>query len=433
MNLLVIDSGGRGHALAWKIFQSPRCENLFVLPGNGGTAKFAKNVPIKNTDIVGIVNFAKAHKIDLAVCSQDGPLALGVVDALQKIGVKCWGPTRAAAEIEWSKKFGKEVMRLAGVPTAIHKGFTNPSLAIDCARNEIEHGKKGVYIKGNGLAEGKATRGCRTIEQAEKAIHEFMVEKIYGDAGAEIIIEPWLEGVEVSIHTFCDANGNYKSCPAIRDHKPVFDGDRGLPTGGMGTYSPVPEFTPEMMRQVDEKFIGPVLRELKRRGITFIGCIYFGLMISKSGDIAVLEINARPGDSETQSLMPKLKTDLIDIMEACIDGTLDQLEIEWDDDYVVCVNLASGGYPGHYERGVPIYGIEPAERFPGVKVFHAGTILEDGILKTNGGRVLNVTAKRPTLREAIDVAYKAIIDEIHFKRMHYRTDIGQKSLKSANS
>jgi phosphoribosylamine--glycine ligase len=426
MKVLVIDSGGRGHALAWKLVQSPRVAKMFVAPGNGGTKKLGENVPIKVTEVEKLVQFAEKEKIDFVVASQDDSLAAGVVDSFQARGFKVFGPTRRAAEIESSKAFAKKAMTAARVPTASYRIIPYYRDALGYVRNCTLP----VVVKASGLALGKGVRICKTVQEAETAVDDIMTKRIFGEAGNAVVVEDFLEGPEVSIHAFCDGNG-FALFPSAQDHKPAFDGDQGPNTGGMGTISPVPWVSDQTMCDIGETIVMPILKELSKMERPFVGCLYPGLKITPEGPM-VLEFNARPGDPEIQSYMRRLKTDLLGIMEACVDGKLEGYEIEWDNNNsAVTIVLASGGYPGDYKKGIPISGIEDAEKIPGVVVFHAGTVVaDDGILKTSGGRVLGVTAICRTLEDALQTAYAAS-ELIKFEGKQYRSDIGATSLALA--
>ncbi len=429
MKILVIGSGGREHALAWKLKQSPRVGRLYVAPGNGGTEAIATNVPIKVTDVAGLLRFAEQEGIDFTVAPQDDALAAGVVDAFQASKVRklrIFGPTKLAAEIESSKAFAKEAMRDADILTAPFQIFEKYERALAYVRGH----SLPVVVKASGLALGKGAYVCKTLLEAETALENMMVKLIHGDAGKVVVIEEFLAGPEVSIHAFCDGK-NFSLFPSAQDHKPAFDNDQGPNTGGMGTIAPVPWFSQELMRTAGEDIVGGMLRELSFLGRPFVGCLYPGLKVTPSG-LAVLEYNARPGDPETQSYMRLLKTDLLDIMEACVDGKLAECKVEWHPGFAVCIVLASGGYPGSYAKGKPITGIEDAEGNPLIKVFHAGTAVLDGQLVTAGGRVLGVTATGATLWVALQTAYNAV-KRISFEGMQHRTDIGEKSLGLAVS
>jgi phosphoribosylamine---glycine ligase len=419
--VLLIGSGGREHALAWKLAQSPKVGKLYVAPGNGGTLACAENVPITVTDFSALIKFALENKIDLVVVAPDDPLALGLVDELEKAGLKAFGPKKTAAQIEASKAFSKNFMKKYNIPTAKFGVFKDFNLASQYLK---EVGAP-IVIKASGLALGKGVFVCQTMAEAESALREIMENKIFGQAGDEVVIEEYLEGQEISIHVFSDGE-SYKIFPTAQDHKPVFDKDLGPNTGGMGTIAPLPWFKLEMMAEIENKIVRPTLAGMKNEGRTFKGLLYPGLKMTTLGP-KVLEFNARFGDPETQSYMRLLKTDLFDILEACANGTLAKCEVEWNQSFAACIVMASGGYPGKYEKGLAITGIDKAESMSGVKVFHAGTSLKDGKLVTSGGRVLGVTATGDTLKQAQGLAYEAV-GQIKFKGMQYRKDIGAKAL-----
>ena len=418
--VLIIGNGGREHAFAWKLVQSPRIEKLYVASGNGGTRNVAENIAIEATDVKGLVRFAEKNSIDLTIVGSDDPLALGVVDVFRSRDLRIFGPTRAAAKIEWSKAFAKRLMHDKGIPTASFRIFREYNRALDYIR------KQGVpiVVKASGLALGKGAYPCKTLTEAEEALAEIMLKRVHKEAGNEVIIEEFLEGQEISIHAFCDGKTSIL-LPTAQDHKPIGDDDKGKNTGGMGTIAPVPWVTAEMLRNIEQQIVNPTLDVLAEQGIPFTGCLYPGLKMTPAGP-KVLEFNARFGDPETQSYMRLLKTDLLDILEACVDGKLAELTIEWHSGFAVCVVLASGGYPGKYRKKIPIFGITEAEKVPGVIVFHAGTMYSDQ-LRTSSGRVLGVTAIGETLQEALNRAYEAI-RYIRLKSMQYRKDIGAKAI-----
>jgi len=437
--ILIVGSGGREHALAWKLAQLPRVGKIYVAPGNGGTSQIAENVPIPATDIEKLVAFALTNKIDFTVIGPDDPLAGGIVDRFKEAGLKVFGPTKAAAQLEASKAFAKAFMAEQGIPTARFQTFSDYQLALAYVRSQPIP----LVVKASGLALGKGVTVCRTLEEAEASLKAIMVERVFGEAGNEVVIEEFLEGQEVSIHAFSDGE-HFKLLPTAQDHKPIFDGDQGPNTGGMGTIAPVPWVTEEMIEEVSQKIVAPVLKGMKERGEPFSGLLYPGIVtlaslklersgpkLSSEGGVKVLEFNVRFGDPETQSYMRLLKTDLLDILEACTDGTLDKQSVECNAGFAVCIVLASGGYPGKYEKGKEITGIEEAEKIPDVVVFHAGTAIKDGQLVTAGGRVLGVTATGETLKMALDRAYQAV-RLIRFDGMQYRKDIGAKALHKNN-
>lgn len=424
VNVLIIGSGGREHALAWKLAQSPRIGNLYVAPGNGGTCQVAKNIPIDTNDIDGLIKFARKSKIGLTVVGPDDPLALGVVDAFRSQKLRIFGPTRAAAEIESSKAFAKNLMSEANIPTATFKVFSEYDKALSYVRR---HGAP-IVVKASGLALGKGVYVCKTLAQAEAALVEIMLDNVHKEAGSEVIVEEFLDGQEVSIHAFCDGK-TFVLLPSAQDHKQIHDNDEGKNTGGMGTIAPVSWVSTDTLKVVGEQVVRPTLEALIKCERPFSGLLYPGLKMTSTG-LKVLEFNARFGDPETQSYMRILKTDLLDILEACVDGTLAKLSVEWRPGFAVCVVIASGGYPDKYKKDVPLRGVAEAERVSNVVVFHAGTILENNELKTSGGRVLGVSATGDTLQDALKSAYEAV-QLIEFEGMQYRRDIGAKAISTA--
>jgi phosphoribosylamine---glycine ligase len=419
--LLIIGSGSREHSLAWKLSQSPRIEKIFIAPGNPGTAKFGENVNIPATDIFGLAEFAEKNQIDLTVVGPEDPLALGVVDVFQSKGLKIWGPSKAAAQIEASKVFSKKLMQEAGVPTAEFKNFTDYNPAWEYVKS------KGVpiVIKASGLALGKGVIIAQTLEEAEDTLRKIMIEKIFGDSGSEVVIEEFLEGIEFSAHAFSDGK-TFKMFPCSQDHKRIFEGNKGPNTGGIGTITPLPWVTEENMKEISETVVAPILKTLQSKGTPFVGLLYPGLMMTKTGP-KVIEFNCRFGGPECESYMRILKSDLLDILEATMEGRLEEINIEWHNNFACCVILCSQGYPDKYEKGKEITGIEQAEKMEDVLVFHAGTVIRERMTVTNGGRVLGVTATGETLQEALDKAYAAV-KFINFEGMHYRKDIGSGSL-----
>lgn len=419
MKVLIVGGGGREHAIAWKISQSPKVSRLYCAPGNGGIASLAQCVPIKAMDIEGIVEFAKSEGIDLVVVAPDDPLAAGMVDALESAGIRAFGPNKAAAEIESSKVFSKSLMKKYGIPTAAYEVFENDSDALDYLRTCSYP----TVIKADGLALGKGVIIANDFEEAQDAVRSIMSDKIFGNAGNRVVIEEFLTGTEVSILTFTDGE---TLVPMIssQDHKRALDDDMGPNTGGMGTFSPSRIYTDEVDEWCMKNIFMPTIDAMRKEGRRFKGVLYFGLILTADGP-KVLEYNARFGDPETQVVLPHLKTDIIDIFEAIIDERLADVNIEWDNRSAVCVILASGGYPGKYRTGLEITGIEEAEKDPSVTVFHAGTKLEAGKYYTAGGRVLGVTAVADTIDDARAKAYAAV-GKINFEGMHYRKDIGIK-------
>ncbi len=421
IDVLLIGSGGREHALAWKIAQSPKLGKLYIAPGNGGTRQFGENVNILATDVEKLGQFAQEHSIDLTIVGPDDPLALGIVDVFKSRGLKIVGPSKRAAQVEASKAFAKQLMQEAGVPTAEFSIFADYRAALKYVR---EHATP-IVIKASGLALGKGVYVCSTIGEAEEVLKRVMVDRVHGEAGNQVVIEEFLDGPEVSIHALSDGK-NFKMLVPSQDHKRLRDSDEGPNTGGMGTVAPLPWLTTEMLRLIEDTVVRPTLEALAYRDTPFVGLLYPGLKITSKGP-KVLEFNARWGDPEAQVYMRLLKNDILPIFESCADGTLFAHKLEWYPGYAVNVVLASAGYPNQYERGHVIEKIEEAEQIPGVIVFQAGTSYADGIVKTNGGRVLGVSAVGETLREAQKRAYKAA-DIIQYPGKFYRLDIGTKSL-----
>jgi phosphoribosylamine--glycine ligase len=417
MNVLVIGSGGREHALAWKLAQSPRVSKVFCAPGNPGVAQIGENVALPISDHAALIDFAKRKQIGLTVIGPDDALAAGIVDAFQAAGLRAFGPKAAAARLESSKAFAKDFMRRHGIPTADYREFTDS----DEAREYCLTAKYPLVVKADGLALGKGVVIAHTPEEAELAIARSMDDAIFGEAGKRIVIEEFLVGVECSIHALIDG-ANYVLFPDCRDHKQAFDGGTGPNTGGMGTISPCGDIDDALEARIRTEILERFVAGAQADGLDFHGMLFPGLMLTAEGP-KVLEFNCRWGDPETQSLVRRLRSDLVDLLEACIDGTLAAQAIEWDPRAAVCVILASGGYPGDYEKGIPITGIGQAESHPKVVVFHAGTTEKSGQLVTNGGRVLGVTALGTTLADARQAAYAAA-DEIHFANLHRRNDIG---------
>lgn len=419
-DILLVGSGGREHALAWKLAQSPRIGKLYIAPGNGGTRLLGENVPIDTMDFEGLAKFAKDKSIALSVIGPDNPLAGGIVDLFKQRGLRVWGPLKAAAHIEGSKAFAKRLMREAGVPTAEFEIFSNYQDALEYVR---ERGTP-IVIKANGLSFGKGVYVCMTLEEAENALEEIMIKRVFKEAGNEVVVEEYLDGQEISIHALADGK-SFLLFPPAQDHKQIGENDTGKNTGGMGTITPVPFVTPETLKDIEFRVVRPTLRALAEHGATFTGILYPGLKMTSKGP-KVLEFNARFGDPETQVYMRLLKSDLLDILEASADGELAGTNIEWHSGFAVNVVLASGGYPDEYKKGFPITGIEEAEKVQGIVVFHAGTVY-DTELKTAGGRVLGVSAVGGTLKEALSRAYEAV-ELIHFKDKYFRRDIGAKAL-----
>ncbi len=427
MKIAVIGGGGREHALVRKLQESPLCGEVVVLPGNGGTALDAGNVDIKATDLAGVVQYCKENAVEYVVVAPDDPLAMGMVDALAAAGIPAFGPSAAAARIEASKVFAKNLMRKYGIPTAGYRVFSDAQEALSYLRMESDYP---VVVKADGLALGKGVSICLGQAEAEAAIHGIMEEKIFGASGTQVVIEEFLTGPEVSVLAFCDGE-RVVPMTSSTDHKRAMDGDLGPNTGGMGCIAPSPYYTKEMAARCMEEIFLPTVRAMRQEGAPFKGCLYFGLMMTAMGP-KVIEYNCRFGDPETQVVLPLLEGDLVEIMQACTNGALDKSMVRVKDGAAACVVMASGGYPGSYEKGKVITGIEEAEALPGVQVYHAGTRLLDGRLLTSGGRVLGVQAGAGTLAEALAIAYEAV-EKIHFDGAYYRSDIGKKALQMTRS
>ena len=421
MNLLVIGGGGREHAIIKKLRENPGVETIWCLPGNGGIAADATCVPIGAKEIDAICTFAEAHPVDFAVVAQDDPLALGCVDRLHALGIPCFGPDAKAARIEASKVFAKGLMKKYGIPTANYRVFDSP----DAALAYLADAACPIVLKADGLALGKGVLIAQNTEEACGAVAELMEEKRFGDAGSRIVIEEFLTGPEVSVLAFTDGK---TICPMVSsmDHKRAGEGDTGLNTGGMGTVAPNPYYTPAIAEQCMREIFLPTVRAMAAEGCPFKGCLYFGLMLTPKGP-RVIEYNCRFGDPETQVVLPLLKSDLLTVMQAVEEERLDEIDVEWHDGAAACVILASGGYPTAYEKGKEI---EISADLPeNVTVYHAGDKLRDGKLVTSGGRVLGITARAETLPEALSGAYAAV-ERIHFDKMMYRRDIGQRALRA---
>ena len=416
MKVLVIGSGGREHAVCMALDKSPKVDKLWCAPGNGGIAEIAECVDIKATDIEGVVAFAKANNPDLVVVTPDDPLALGMVDALEEAGFRAFGPHKNAAVIEGSKSFAKELMKTYMIPTAEYAVFDRSEEAIDYIR------KMGapIVVKADGLALGKGVTVAMTEEEAIEAVRDAIDGGRFGGAGARVVIEEFLTGPEVSVLAFVDGK-NLSTMPSAQDHKRAYDEDRGPNTGGMGAFSPSRFYTDDIAAECMETIFKPTVAAMAQEGRPFCGVLYFGLMLTPRGP-KVIEYNARFGDPETQAVLSRLDSDLFDIMNAVIDGKLDEMDIQWADNAACCVVMASGGYPMAYEKGKEITGLEDVTESV---VFHAGTACKDGKIVTNGGRVLGVTATAPTLDEAIAKSY-ADVEKIHFDQAHFRHDIGIK-------
>ena len=425
MKVLVVGGGGREHALCWKLSQSPRVQRLYCAPGNGGISEVAELVPIGAEDLEGILKFVKEEAIDLTVVGPEAPLVRGLTDLLEGEGFRVFGPNKAASEIEGSKAFAKEFMRRHGIPTAPFVIFEDP----EEAKSWIERSDKPLVVKASGLAAGKGTIVCDSAEEAIQAVDYIMVQRAFGEAGSKIVVEERLEGQELSYIAFCDGE-DILPMSTSQDHKRLLDGDKGPNTGGMGAYSPVPFVSAELEKRIIREIMLPAVRGLKQEGRPYKGVLYAGLMIDRDGNPWVLEFNCRFGDPETQPLLVRMQGDILEVMLACIEGRLAELQIGWDPSPAVCVVMASRGYPGPYEKGKEIRGLETLEGMPDVWVFHAGTVKRDNRYLTSGGRVLGVTAKGRDLREAIRKAYEAV-SRIHWEGAHYRKDIGHKGLNEA--
>ena len=422
MKILVIGSGGREHALAWKLAQSPRVTEVFCAPGNAGTSQIATNVPIPISDHDGLVQFARAEGIGLTVVGPDDALAAGIVDHFNQAVLNIFGPTQSAARLESSKVFAKEFMQRHGIPTAASGHFSDSA----AAHRFCQESRYPLVIKADGLALGKGVIIAQTPWEAAQAINDIMEKRQFGAAGDQVVIEEFLTGQECSVHALVDGE-HYLLFPAAQDHKQIFDGDQGPNTGGMGTFSPPQKLvTPEIVERIHREVMEPFMAGLKKDGLLFRGLLFPGVMVTAEGP-KLLEFNCRFGDPETQALLPRLKSDLVDLLEATVEGTLHTVQPEWDTRAAVCVILASGGYPGAYAKGKPITGIEEAGALSSVTVFHAGTQRVEGELVTAGGRVLGVTALGDDLRAAQARAYEAVA-KIHFEGATFRRDIGAKGL-----
>jgi len=429
MKLLVIGSGGREHALVWKLAQSPHVTRMWCAPGNAGIGQerlqhenaIVECIPIGAEDLEKLLEFARMEKPDLVVVGPDNPLALGIVDVFQLSGFRIWGPTQKAAQFESSKVFSQQFMERHGIPTARAGTFTDPTAARSFASSL---GGRCV-VKADGLALGKGVLICANLEEAHRAVDEILVGGMFGTAGTRVVIQEYLEGMEISLHALCDGR-TAKLFPISQDHKRAFDGDQGPNTGGMGTYSPAPFLTEGQLAQVGHSILDPWLRGCSAEGIDFRGILYPGVMLTKDGP-RVLEFNARFGDPETQVYLTRLENDLVELLVASVEGTLAKHSLKWSEHASVCVVVASGGYPGAYSKGKVIRGLEAAGALPGTKVFHAGTALSGQDVVTNGGRVLGVTAWGAGLAAAREAAYRAV-ERIEFDGAQYRRDIAVKAL-----
>ena len=418
MKVLVIGGGGREHAICWKLSKSPKVDELYCAPGNAGIAEVAKCVDIGVMDFEKMADFAKKEAFDLVVVGPDDPLAGGIVDVLEEKGLRVFGPRKNAAILEGSKAFSKDLMKKYGIPTAAYETFDTPEAAL----NYLETAPIPIVLKADGLALGKGVLICNTREEAKEGVKTLMLDKQFGHAGDRIVVEQFMTGREVSVLSFVDGK-TIKIMTSAQDHKRAKDGDQGLNTGGMGTFSPSPFYTPEVDEFCKKHIYQATVDAMKAEGREFKGIIFFGLMLTADGP-KVLEYNARFGDPETQVVLPRMKNDIVDVFEACVDGTLDQIDLQFEDNAAVCVVLASAGYPEHYEKGKKITGLENFKDKDGYYVFHAGSKFDaEGNILTNGGRVLGVTATGKDLKEARANAYKAT-EWVNFENKYMRHDIG---------
>ena len=418
MKILIVGSGGREHAIAWKIAQSPKAEKIYCAPGNGGIEEYAECVPIGAMEFERLAAFAKEKEIDLTVVGMDDPLVGGIVDVFEKEGLRVFGPRKNAAILEGSKAFSKDLMKKYGIPTAAYENFDDP----DKALAYLETADFPIVLKADGLALGKGVLICNTLEEAREGVRTIMLDKQFGTAGNRMVIEEFMTGREVSVLSFVDGK-TIKCMTSAQDHKRALDGDQGLNTGGMGTFSPSPFYTPEIDAFCQEHIYQATVDAMAAEGRPFKGVIFFGLMLTPKGP-KVLEYNARFGDPEAQVVLPRMKNDIVEVFEACIDGTLDQIDLQFEDNAAVCVVLASRGYPVKYEKGFEIRGLENFKGKDGYYVFHAGSRFSDGKIVTNGGRVLGVTALGKDLKEARANAYEAV-KWIDFDNKYCRSDIGK--------
>lgn len=424
MNILVVGGGGREHAIIRKLFESKRVDKLFCTPGNGGIACYAECFDIKATDIDGVVALAKKVSADMVVVAPDDPLVLGMVDALNKEGFRTFGPNKAAAIIEGSKVFSKDLMKKYNIPTAGYEVFDKAADAIAYIKSQNTYP---TVVKADGLALGKGVVIAENEEQAVDAVNSIMEDKIFGESGSHLVVEEFLTGPEISVLSFTDGKTVVPMISSM-DHKRALDNDEGLNTGGMGTVAPNPYYTDAIAKECMETIFLPTINAMKAEGRTFKGCLYFGLMATPNG-VKVIEYNCRFGDPETQVVLPLLDTDLLDIFDAVYDETLSSLEIKWKNESCACVIMASGGYPKKYENGKEIHGLDAKGQLDSAYVYHAGTKLSDGKFLTAGGRVLGVTSTGADLKTALANAYKAV-GKISFEKAHYRKDIGQRALKA---
>lgn len=418
MKVLIVGSGGREHAIAHSVAKSDKVDKIYCTPGNAGIAEYAECAPIGAMEFEKIVAFAKEKEVDLVIVGMDDPLVGGLVDELEAAGIRAFGPKKNAAILEGSKAFSKDLMKKYNIPTAAYENFTDPDAAI----SYLEGAKFPIVLKADGLALGKGVLICNTLEEAKEGVKTIMLDKKFGSAGNEMVIEEFMTGREVSVLSFVDGN-TIKTMTSAQDHKRAEDGDTGLNTGGMGTFSPSPFYTKEVEEFCDKYIYQATVDAMKAEGRPFKGVIFFGLMLTEDGP-KVLEYNARFGDPEAQVVLPRMKNDIIEVVEACIDGTLDQVDLQFEDNAAVCVVLASEGYPVKYDKGLPIEGLDEFKKHEGYYCFHAGTKFDDGKIVTNGGRVLGITAKGNNLKEARANAYAAT-EWVQFANKYMRHDIGK--------
>ncbi len=424
MKILVVGGGGREHAIIMKLAESKRAPKLYCTPGNGGISRYAECFDVSATDIDGVVQLAKKLTVDMVVVAPDDPLVLGMVDALNAEDIMTFGPNKAAAIIEGSKVFSKDLMKKYGIPTAAYEVFTEADKAVAYIKEQNSYP---TVVKADGLALGKGVIIAQNEAEAVDAVHSIMEDKIFGESGSKLVVEEFLTGPEISVLSFTDGNVVVPMISSM-DHKRALDGDHGLNTGGMGTVAPNPYYTETVAKECMEKIFVPTIKAMKDEGRTFKGCLYFGLMATPNG-VKVIEYNCRFGDPETQVVLPLLNTDLVDIFEAVFRGTLEDIDIKWKSECCSCVVMASGGYPKSYPKGLEMSGMDENGQVNGVFVYHAGTKYADGKFYTNGGRVIGVTATGETLRAALDKSYKAV-KKISFENAHYRTDIGKRALEA---
>ena len=418
MKVLIVGSGGREHAIAWKVAQSKRVDKIYCAPGNAGIAEYAECVNIGAMEFDKLTAFAQENAIDLTIIGMDDPLVGGVVDAFEEKGLRVFGPRKLAAMIEGSKAFSKDLMKKYQIPTAAYENFDDAKAALEY----LETAKLPIVLKADGLALGKGVLICNTLEEAKEGVKSIMEDKQFGSAGNRMVVEEFMTGREVSVLCFCDGT-HVVPMTSAQDHKRALDGDQGLNTGGMGTFSPSPFYTPDIAAFCEEKIYKPTMAAMKAEGRDFVGILFVGLMLTADGP-KVLEYNARFGDPETQVVLPRMKTDIVDVFEACIDGKLDQVDLEFEDNAAVCVVLASEGYPVQYEKGFLIEGLDTFKEHEGYYCFHAGTKQAEAGIVTNGGRVLGVTAKGADLKEARANAYAAT-EWVRFENKYMRRDIGK--------